>query len=92
VKFKITRHSGFAPPEDALDLLWQRLGANHEGIRFTRVGSALIATVGEDAPVSMTRDERADIGRRAILEVVLDTCERAPDLKSDWFAVSFEGS
>jgi hypothetical protein len=92
VKFKITRHSGFAPPEDALDLLWHRLGANHEGIRFTRARSAIIATVGEDAPVSMTRDERADIGRRTILEVVLDTCERAADLKSDWFAVSFEGS
>lgn len=92
MKFKITRHSGFAPPEDALDLLWQQLGADQEGMRFTRMGSAIMATVGEDAPVSMTRDERADIGRRAILEVVLDTCERAPDLESDWFAVSFEGS
>jgi hypothetical protein len=90
VKFLITRHSAFKPPDDALDLLWQRLGAGRDEVSFAKVGAEIRATVGEDAPVSMTRDERVEIGRRAILEILTDVCELAPELKSDWFAVSFE--
>ena len=44
--------------------------------------------MGEDAPISMERDEREEIGRRAVLDIVRSVCERAPELKSDWFAVS----
>jgi hypothetical protein len=38
----------------------------------------------------VTRDERIEIGRRAVLDVVRDVCDAAPELKSDWFAVSPE--
>ena len=38
----------------------------------------------------MTRDERIEIGRRAVLDVVRETCDGSPELKSDWFAVSPE--
>ncbi len=88
MQFRITPHSTHTPPEGALDLLWQRLGASREEVSFVRVGTEIRATTGEDAPVSMTRDERADIGRRAVLAVVRDVCEGAPELSSDWFAVS----
>jgi hypothetical protein len=91
VKFRITRHSAFKVPDDALELLWQRLGSSHDGVSFAKVGAEIEASVGDEAPVSMTRDERVDIGRRAILAIVLDTCEPAAELRSDWFAVSFEG-
>jgi len=91
VKFRISRHSAFKPPDDALDLLWLRLGASRDEVSFTKVGAEITASTGEDAPVSMTSDERVDIGRRAILEILRDVCELAPELKSDWFAVSFEG-
>lgn len=91
MKFRITRHSAFKAPDDALDLLWSRLGASHDGVSFAKVGVEIKASAGEDAPVSMTSDERVDIGRRAILEILLEVCELAPELKSDWFAVSFEG-
>jgi hypothetical protein len=37
----------------------------------------------------MTRDERTEIGRRVVLDVVQEVCE-ASDLESDWFAVSSE--
>jgi hypothetical protein len=90
VQFRITLHSGFAPPADALDLLWRRLGGDRDEISFARVGPGITATTAEDAPVSMTRDERADIGRRAVLSVVREVCRQAPELESDWFAVSSE--
>jgi hypothetical protein len=90
VQFRITPHSGYASPADALDLLLQRLGASRDEVSFAKVGPQIRATTAEDAPVSMTRDERADIGRRAVLEIVRDVCDGAPELKSDWFAVSSE--
>jgi hypothetical protein len=88
MRFKITFHSGHKPPANALDLLAPRLGARREEVAFVRVGAEIWATVEADAPVSMTQDERADIGRRAVLDVVREVCEGAPDLNSDWFAVS----
>jgi hypothetical protein len=89
VTFRITPHSGFAAPADALELLWQRLDGHHDGVLFVKVDDAEIrATWREDAPISMERDEREEIGRRTILDIVLDVCTQAPELRSDWFAVS----
>jgi hypothetical protein len=90
VRFKITRHSGFSAPEDALELLVQRLGPRREEVSFAKVGGEIWATLQSDAPVSMTHDERSDIGRRAVLDVVREVCDGMSGLKSDWFAVSPE--
>jgi hypothetical protein len=88
VKFTITRHSGHSAPDDALDLLLQRLGARRAEVSFAKVGDEIMATWGNDAPVSMTQDERLEIGRRAVFDIVRDACERAPELRLEWFAVS----
>ncbi len=88
MRFKITRHSGYRPPDDALDLLLTRLGPKREEVTFAKVGAEIWATLEADAPVAMTHDERADIGRRAVLSVVHEACEGAAGLNSDWFAVS----
>jgi hypothetical protein len=88
VNFRITRHSGSAAPENALALLWERLDARHEGVSFAREGTEIRARWGDDAPVSMERDEREEIGRGTVLAIVRGTCDGAPDLKYDWFAVS----
>jgi hypothetical protein len=88
VDFKITLHSGFAAHADALDLLSQQLGADRDGARFAKGAAEIRATWGEDAPVSMERDVREEIGRRAVLDIVLDVCERTPQLSPDWFAIS----
>jgi hypothetical protein len=79
-----------APPADALDQLWRHLGSEREEVCFERLSSEITATTDEDAPVSMTRDERVHIGRRAVLDIVRGVCEEAPELRSDWFAVSSE--
>ena len=71
-----------------MDLLWQRLDASRDETSFAKVGAEIRATWGEDAPASMERDEREELGRRAILDIMIDVCERAPELNSDWFAVS----
>lgn len=90
MQFRITHHSGFAAPAEALDLLSARVGAHHEGVSFIKVGHAIRAMTSEEAPVSMTSDERIEIGRRAVLDVVREVCEGSPELQSDWFAVSPE--
>jgi hypothetical protein len=88
VKFRITLHSGFQAPEDALDQLFKRLGASRDGVRFAKLAGEIRATWGEDAPISMESDEREEIGRRDVLDIVREVCERTPELASDWFAVS----
>jgi len=90
VRFRITRHSGYAMPADALDLLLARLGPNRDRASFAKVGAEIWVTLEADAPVSMTHDERVDIGRRAVLEVVRDVCDGTSELRSDWYAVSSE--
>jgi hypothetical protein len=88
MRFRITRHASGSPPEDALDLLAVRMGSRREDVRFARVGPNVTAILDRDLPVAVTQDERVDIGRREVLNAVAEICERAPDLKLDWFAVS----
>jgi hypothetical protein len=88
MKFKITPHKTASPPEHALDLLTERVGRRREDVSFARLGHELRANLDRDEPVSMTHDERTDIGRRAVLDIVAEVCERAPELKLDWYAVS----
>jgi hypothetical protein len=88
VQFRITRHAGSGSPTEAIELLWQHLGAGGEEVSFGRVGSELKARWREDAPVSMERDERVQLGRRAVLQILEDVCERSPGLEFGWYAVS----
>ena len=53
-----------------------------------RAGEGINARLDRDEEVGMTRDERSEIGREAVLEVVGEVCERSPELKLDWYAVS----
>jgi hypothetical protein len=88
VNFKITRHSGWAAPDDALDLLWARLGARREEASFRKGRAEIRANWGPDVPISSERHEREEIGRVAILEIVRGVCDPAPELRTDWFAIS----
>jgi hypothetical protein len=71
-----------------MDLLIERLPPRREDVRFAKVGRGVRAMLDREDAVWMTRDERTAIGRRAVLEAVSDVCDRAPELKLDWYAVS----
>lgn len=88
MKFRITRHASASPPANALDLLTSSIGTRRDGVHFARVGAEIRADLRRDDPVAMTNDERIDIGRRAVLEIIGQVCERTPELETDWFAVS----
>ncbi len=88
MKFSITLHSRSGGPPDALDLLFEQLGPRRGGARFSRGAAEIRVSWDEDAPVSMERDERAEIGRIAVLEILGEVCDRTPGLKLDWYAVS----
>jgi hypothetical protein len=88
VDFRITPHSGSAAPGDAIDLLWQHLEARRGRVRFAKRGTEIRAMLRDDTPVSMESDEREEIGRRVVLDIVREVCDAAPQLNLDWFAVS----
>jgi len=55
------------------------------------VGGEIRATLGEADGDSTTREMRVAVKREAVLDLIRDACERAPELESDWFAVSYLG-
>jgi hypothetical protein len=69
-------------------MLWQRLGTGYDEVSFAKVGDEIRATASEDQPASMEWNERADISRRVVLDILRSVCERAAELEWDWFAVS----
>jgi hypothetical protein len=93
VKFRIAPHAGFVSsstrPANAVDLLWQRLGSGRDEASFARLGPDEIGAAWGDDALAVRGDERSEIARRAVLEIVRDVCERAPELELDWFAVGF---
>jgi hypothetical protein len=88
VRFRITRHSGFASPSDAIDLLSERLGAKRDDASFARIGVEIRASWGEEMRVSAAREQAAEAGRGKVLGIVCDVCDGDPALRSDWYAVS----
>jgi hypothetical protein len=88
VRFRISVHAGHGAPPDAIERLAGRLGPEQEDARFAGGGTEIVATYGEEAPIAMASDERQEIGRLALLKILEEVCETAPDLDFEWFAVS----
>jgi hypothetical protein len=74
-----------------MELLLRRLGAQADDIWFAMVGTEITATSPESHGDSTTREMRVEVERQAIVDLIRDVCERAPELESDWFAVSYLG-
>ena len=91
MRFRIGRHSGFPAPADAMELLLRRLGAQADEISFAMGRDEITATSPESHGDSTTREIRVEVARQAIVDLIRDVCERAPELESDWFAVSYMG-
>jgi hypothetical protein len=91
MRFRITKHTAKTPPDHVLELLNERIPQRREDVLFTRAGGEIRARLDRDDAVWMTQDERLEIGRRAVLDVVGEVCDRSPELKLDWYAVSPAG-
>ena len=89
--FRVTRHAAMIPPERAMGLLSERIPRRHEDVCFTLSGDEIGASLDRDESVSVTSDERVEIGRRAVLDALEEVCERAPALSLDWYAVAPAG-
>ena len=74
-----------------MGLLSERIPKRCEGVRFSISGDEIGASLDSDQSVSMTRDERVEVGRRAVLAALEEVCERAPELTLDWYAVAPAG-
>jgi hypothetical protein len=90
VRFTIGVHTGHGAPGDAIERLARQLGPERDEARFTLSGGEIDASWGEDVPVSMASDERKEIGRLQLLELVEEACEDA-GLSFDWYAISARG-
>lgn len=88
MKFKITIHARSGAPSDAVALLFERLGPSRDSVRFSKPGVAIMANWVTDAPVTMERDERSEVGRQTVWDIVRTVCEDTPDLRSQWYAIS----
>ncbi len=88
VNFRITPHAASGAPGDALEMLWQHLDGHYEDVSFVNEGPEIKARIAQDAPIAMTSDEREAVGRRMLLELLREVCERSSELSSDWYAVS----
>ena len=74
-----------------MELLLRRLGAQRDEVSFAMVGSDISASWPEGEGSVVDREARVELARQAILDLVIESCERAPELESDWFAVSYVG-
>jgi hypothetical protein len=79
------------PPDRAMGLLSERIPKRCEEVRFSVSGDEIGASIDSDESVSMAREERVELGRRAVLDALEQVCERAPELRLDWYAVAPAG-
>jgi hypothetical protein len=71
-----------------MELLLRRLGAQRDEASFAMTGREITAHWEDGDPPASTRETRMEVERRAIVDLISEACERAPELESDWFAVS----
>jgi hypothetical protein len=92
MEFRITTHTCYGAPLDAIEALWPHLQDERgERASFVRGHKEIRAILGLDDSNQAVREERMERERRAVLEVVCEVCSRAPGLESDWYAVSPAG-
>jgi hypothetical protein len=89
VNYRITPHSGYNAPPDALDRLFELLGPRRGDFTFSKSSDAEIAAVwSADVPSTTAQDELVETGRCALLDLVREECELTPSLDIDWYAFS----
>ncbi|MHB8233619.1 MAG: hypothetical protein ACYDHT_03100 [Solirubrobacteraceae bacterium] len=88
MEFRITTHTGYGAPVDAIELLWATLQATRiEDAAFAKGHGEIKATWGYDEGSRATVEELMEPKRRELLEAVCEVCEGVPGLESDWYAI-----
>jgi hypothetical protein len=87
MRFRITAHSGYDAPADAMDRLLASLSGQSGKGRFRKVGREIRVVWGtEDG--GWDRPERREFERAEVLDFIRETChEGGPALNIDWYAI-----
>jgi hypothetical protein len=89
VRFRITRHSGYAAPDDAMERLLRRLGHRRNDVTFAIADGQIVASSEQEEGDREDRESRIEVGRRAVFDILDEACRSSPELESDWYAVSY---
>ncbi len=88
MEFRITTHTGYGAPADAIESLWPHLQAGGvENEVFAKRHDEIRANRGHNEASRAIREAHMDRERRAILEAVCEACDRTAELESDWYAI-----
>ena len=88
MEFRITPHTGYGAPPDAIESLWSILQATSiEDAAFDMRHGEITATWGHDEGSRVTLEELMEPKRRELLEAVCEVCDDGSGLESDWYAI-----
>jgi hypothetical protein len=88
MEFRITTHTGYGAPADAIEALWSILQATSiEDAAFAHGHREIRATWSYDEGSRATQEERVEPKRRELLQAVCEACEATPTIESDWYAI-----
>jgi hypothetical protein len=76
------------PPDHVVELLREQIPKRREDVLFSRVGGEIRARLDREESGWRTPSESSEIARQAVLDAVGEVCDRSPELKLDWYAVS----
>ncbi len=86
MRFKITYHTGYDAPADAMDQLLASLTERRAKGRFRKVGREIRVEWGADDG-GWDRPERRELEREELLHLLRETCRAGSALNADWYAV-----
>lgn len=88
MQFRITTHTGFGAPAEAIESLWPHLeSADVQDASFVRGRDEIRANWGFDDASQAIREELMERERTEVLEAVCEVCDGASGLEADWYAV-----
>jgi hypothetical protein len=90
MEFRITTHTAYGAPADAIASLWPHLETADvaDGAFARGPEEQITASWGYGDASQTVREELMFRERREVLEAVCEVCDRAPGLESDWYAIS----
>jgi|SRR5581483_1654749 len=86
MRFRITSHTGYDAPADAMDQLLASLSGHRSKGRFRKVGREIRVVWGSEDG-GWDRPERRELEREQVLDLIRERCREESSLSADWYAV-----